>query len=392
MSVTSFLTDVSTEMVVNLLPLFLAQVLGARTVAIGLIEGVAESMASLLKLFSGALSDRLGSRKWPAVLGYAFSTLAKPGFALASTWIGVAAARWADRVGKGVRTAPRDALVADSIDPRDRGLAFGLHRAADTGGAVVGLLVAIAVVVATQRGVASLERSTFQTLVWVSLLPAALAVATLAFGATEVRRSGAAASTRLGLRGLGRPFALFLGISALFELGNFSDAFLVLRAQERGLGVVGILWMLVAFNAVYALVSTPAGALSDRIGRKGMLVSGWLLYGAVNAGFAAAGSAAHVVPLYLAYGVYYGLTAGAARAFVADLVPEALRGTAYGSYHAAMGLVALPASLLAGLLWEGIGAWAGFGPSAPFAFAAGTALLAAGLLAVGLRESPSEAS
>jgi MFS family permease len=385
-SVTSFLTDISSEMVQNLLPLFLANVLGVRTVTIGLIEGVAESTSSLLKVFSGALADRLGVRKSLAVAGYALSAIAKPGFYFATSWGLVAGVRWAERAGKGVRTAPRDALVADSVDAPRRGLAFGFHRAADTGGAVVGLLIAIAAVQLTQRGAVELGRSTFQVLVLLSLVPAFLAVLTLALGATEVAVAPSAARPRIGLRGLGRGFAVFLGISILFDLGNSSDAFLVLRAQERGLGVTDLLWMLLAFNLVYALISAPAGSFSDRFGRKRVIVAGWALYAAVYLGFALADDGRQVVALYLCYGAYYGLVTGTARALVADLVPPRLRGTAYGTYHAALGLIDLPASLIAGLLWQGVGAWEGFGPSAPFFFGGATALAAAVLLALFVRE------
>jgi MFS family permease len=386
LSGTSFFNDISSEMILNLLPLFLANVLGAGTAVIGLIEGVAESTASLLKVYFGNLSDRLGARKPLAVGGYLLSTLAKPVFFFAGSWGVVAGARWGDRVGKGVRTAPRDALVADSVDSSDRGLAFGLHRAADTGGAVIGLLIALAVVVHVQGNSSELSRETFRTLVLVSLVPALLAVLTVAFGVREVRK-GATDAPRIGFRGLGRRFAVFLAIVGLFDLGNFSDAFLVLRAQERGLGVDGVLWTLMGFNLVYALVSTPAGALSDRIGRKRVIAAGWIAYAGIYLGFAVAGSGTHIVVLYLCYGAYYGLTMGTAKAMVADLVPARLRGTAYGSYHTLLGIIDLPASLIAGVLWQGIGAWQGFGPAAPFYFGASTALLAALLLMAFLRDA-----
>jgi MFS family permease len=287
-----------------------------------------------------------------------------------------------------VRTAPRDALVAGSVAPGDRGLAFGMHRAADTGGAVLGLVIAVAVVALTQKGAAQLGRSTFQMLVLISLVPAFLAVLTLALGAVEVRVRSTGAPRRIGFRGLGRRFAVFLGIAALFDLGNFSDAFLVLRAQERGLSVSDVLWMLIAFNLVYALLSTPAGALSDRFGRKRLIVTGWIAYAVIYLGFAAAESGRHIVLLTICYGAYYGLVTGTAKALVADLVPEELQGTAFGTYNAALGLIDLPASVIAGLLWQGIGSWPGFGPSAPFLFGAATALSAALLLAAFVRESP----
>jgi len=379
-SLTSFLTDISSEMVINILPLFLANVLGVRTSVIGLIEGIAEATASLLKVFSGWLSDRLRARKWLAVGGYGLSALSKPFFYVANTWGAIAATRWADRVGKGIRTAPRDALVADSIDPRQRGLAFGFHRASDTAGAVLGLIIALIVVWVAQSTSLQLGRSTFQTVVLVSLVPAFLAVIALAIGTRDVPVKGQRERPVISFRGLGKPFLVFMIIVGLFDLGNSSDAFLVLRAQERGLSVVGILGMLITFNLVYTLVSTPAGSLSDRVGRKRVIVGGWLAYAAIYFGFALAGTGWQVWVLYALYGVYYGLAYGTTRALVADLVPAELRGTAYGTYNAVLGILDFPASVIAGLLWQGVGSWGGFGAPAPFLFGAVMSLGAAVLM------------
>lgn len=381
-SITSFLADVSSDMILNLLPLFLANILGVRTSVIGLIEGVAEATASLLKLVSGWLSDRLGSRKWLAVTGYALSALAKPLFYGAETWTRVAVARWGDRAGKGIRTAPRDALVADSTPASQRGLAFGFHRAADTAGAMVGLIIALVVVWLLQQGSVTLQASTFQSLVLLSLIPGFLAVLVLMLGAREVTVSGQRALPRLSLRALGRPFMIFLLIVGLFDLGNSSDAFLILRAQERGLSVTGILAMLITFNLIYTLVSTPAGALSDRVGRRRLLVAGWLVYAAIYFGFGLAQAGWQIWALYAVYGLYYGLSFGTANAMVADLVMPALRGTAYGTYHATLGLLDIPASAIAGILWQGIGTWPGLGPAAPFLFGALLSLAAALLMAL----------
>jgi MFS family permease len=381
-SLTSFFMDISSEMVLNILPLFMANVLGIRTSLIGFIEGIAEATSSLLKLFSGWLSDRLGTRKWLAVVGYALSAVSKPFFYFADSWGAVAGVRWTDRVGKGVRTAPRDALVADSIAPEQRGLAFGVHRAADTGGAVVGLLIALVAVWLAQRGAAQLGRNAFQIVVLVSLVPAFLAVLSLAVGAQDVRGLATSERPRISFRGLGRRFALFMLIVGLFDLGNSSDAFLVLRAQERGLNVLGVLGMLITFNLIYALVSTPAGALSDRIGRRRVIIGGWLVYACHLPGGGTGPHRLQVWALYALYGLYYGLSYGAAKAMVADLVPEHLRGSAYGTYNAVLGILDFPASLIAGVLWQGVGAWAGFGASAPFLFGAALALLAAVLMAV----------
>lgn len=385
-TLTSFLTDISSEMVFNLLPLFLAGALGVRTNVIGVIEGVADTTASLLKVFSGWWSDRLGSRKWLAVAGYGLSTLSKPFLYLASSWGGVLVVRFADRVGKGIRTAPRDALVAATVDERQRGLAFGLHRAGDTAGAALGLVLALIVVLVAQGNQVRLSRDTFQTVVLLSLIPAALAVLVLAVGAHEVPVKEKRVPVRLSLRGFDRRYRLFLLVIVLFTLGNSADAFLILRANRLGLSVAGVMGLLIVFNGVYALVSEPAGALSDRVGRQRLLLSGWLLYAAVYLGFALVNAAWQVWLLYALYGVYYGLTYGVSKALIADLVPRAQLGTAYGVYDAAVGLMALPASLIAGVLWDGVGGWNGLGASAPFAFGAIMALLATALLPLALRQ------
>ena len=381
-SLTSFFMDISSEMVINILPLFLSNVLGVKTNIIGLIEGIAEATASLLKMISGWLSDRLKTRKWLAVLGYGISALSKPFFYFANTWGAIAAIRWVDRVGKGVRTAPRDALVADSIEEKQRGLAFGFHRAADTMGAVLGLVVAALVVWMTQRSSEMLTVDTFRIIVLLSLLPALLAVLSLVIGAQEVKTEAKYALPKISFKALGKDFLVFLTIVSLFDIGNSSDVFLTLRAQERGVSVLGVLIMLVVFNLVYTLISTPAGILSDRVGRKKMIIGGWLMYALVYLGFGLAQQVWHIYVLYILYGFYYGLAYGTTKAMVADIVPVELRGTAYGAYNGIMGILDFPASLIAGILWEGMGSWTGFGPSAPFLFGAGTAFLAAILMAL----------
>ena len=381
-SLTSFLTDISSDMIINLVPLFLFNVLGVRTGIIGLIEGAAEATASLLKLLSGWFSDQMGSRKWVAVAGYGISALSKPFYYLASTWLLVAAVRWADRVGKGIRTAPRDALIADSVSTDTRGLAFGFQRTADTAGAMLGLAIAFVIVWQLQGNIATLSLSTFQTAVLLSLAPAFLAVLTLAVGAKDVPPPLKKERPKIRLRGLGHSFLTFMIIVAVFDLGNFSDAFLILRAQERGVSVLGVMGILILFNAVYAVVSTPAGSLSDRVGRRRVMIAGWLIYSIVYLGFAMSDQIWQIWAIYIIYGVFYGLTAGTAKAMVADLVPRELRGTAFGTYNGILGLIDLPASLIAGLLWQGIGSWPGLGPSAPFYFGAAMALLATVALAL----------
>jgi MFS family permease len=373
---TSFLTDISSEMIVYLVPLFLANVLGVRTSIIGLIDGVAETTASLLKIYSGALSDKLGKRKWLTVLGYSLSTIAKPFLYIANAWGWVLGVRFFDRVGKGIRTAPRDALVADSIDPSQRGLAFGFHRAGDTLGAFVGLGLAAVIVWLTQSQAEFLKRSTFQIVILASIIPAVLAVIVLALGARDVAKGKPASAPALSLKGFDHRFKYFLFVVVLFTLGNSSDAFIVLRGQERGLNVLQVMLMVMTFNFVYAILAGPLGALSDKIGRRRLILFGWLAYGLVYLGFALSKTGWQVWMLFGLYGIYYAATEGVAKALIADIVPESQRGTAYGLYAAAVGLTALPASLFAGLLWQGLGAWTGFGASAPFFFGAAMSLLA----------------
>lgn len=381
LGITSFLTDISSEMLFTLLPLFLLNVLRVGTPVIGLVEGVAESTATLTQLLSGWLSDRLRRRKALACLGYALSTLAKPVLYFASSWGLVLGVRFFDRLGKGVRTSPRDALLAASTPAEVRGKGFGFHRALDTFGAMAGLGGAAAIVFLLQRGGLELTRPTYQTLVLVSLGPAVLALVVIFFFVREVS-SAPDRGTPFAARPpahFDRQFKLFLGIMVLFTLGNSSDAFLVLRAQNLGLSVFHILLLFVFFNLVYASFSLPAGMLSDRLGRRKLIILGWLVYAASYLGFAFATSFWHVWLLFGLYGLFRGATEGVERAFVADLVGEKFRGTAYGLFHTAVGITILPASLIAGWLWQLIS------PSAPFFFGGILAGLAALLLATFLR-------
>lgn len=380
-TITSFLTDISSEMIVYLIPLFLANVLGARMAFIGLIDGVAETTASLVKIYSGALSDELGKRKWLAVIGYGISTLAKPFLYFTNAWGGVLGVRFADRIGKGVRTAPRDALVAASVEKENRGYAFGLHRAGDTAGAFLGIAIAALIIWLTQTNAALLSANTFRIAVLASIIPAVLAVIVLAVGATDLTGSDASVEKkRLSFKEITPRFKIFLAIMILFTLGNSSDSFIILRAQERGLSVLQTMFMLMTFTAIYASLSSPLGALSDKVGRKKLIVGGWLAYALVYLGFALANAGWQIWMLFGLYGIYYAATEGVAKALVADLVPEAQRGAAYGWFNAAIGITALPASFLAGLFWQGAGAWNGFGASAPFFFGAALSLIASILL------------
>ena len=386
----SFLTDVSSELIFTLLPLFLANVLQTGTVIIGFIEGVAESTASVLKVLSGYVSDKLGNRKGLSFIGYALSTLVKPLMLIANTWGPIMGIRFADRFGKGIRTAPRDALVADSSSEGDRGKAYGFHRAMDTSGAALGLVAAAAVVFLLQREVVNLQIDTYRWLIILGIIPAFMALFFFVFikepprqQACQVAPSGKAgentplAATRSALS---NKFKIFLVIVFLFTLGNSSDAFLILRAQNLGNNVFYIILMLVLFNAVYALFSVPAGILSDKAGRRKVILLGWSVYALVYLGFAVLDQAWMVWLLWGLYGLYYGLAEGVARALVCDLVPEDKRGTAFGMYHGVVGVTLLPASLIAGWLWQSVS------PAAPFYFGAALAVLAVIGLLIFIRE------
>ncbi len=373
----SLLTDISSEMIFTLIPLFLSNVLGAATTVIGFIGGLSESTDAIFRIFSGWLSDRIGKRKPLALLGYGISTLAKPFMYLATTWGTVLAIRFSDRVGKGIRTSPRDALVADSVSAGERGRGFGLHRAMDTFGAFLGLAVAAVIIYLVQGGGLKLGPETYQWLVLVGVVPAVLAVLVLFLFVHEWKRKPSLTVTSqksLGWRGLtsgfDTRFKLFLIIMAVFTLGNSSDFFVILRAQNLEAPLVQVVLMLVLFNVSYAVFSWPAGAFSDKLGRRRVITLGWFIYALAYLGFALASSLWQIWLLFAIYGIYYGIVEGVARAFVADLVPAERRGTAYGLYHGVVGLTLLPASLIAGWLWDAVN------PAAPFYLGAGLAFLA----------------
>lgn len=382
LGIVSLLTDISSEMTWTLLPLFLANDLGVRTAIIGLIEGVSETTAGGTRIFSGWLSDLWGKRKNLTLVGYGLSAISKPFLYIAGTWPVVLGVRFSDRLGKGVRTSPRDALIADSSDGQHRGLSFGFHRAADTLGAVIGLGGAAAVVYFLQGNAIVLVPHVYRRIVLYAMIPGFLAVLVLWLLVRETApsRQPGTAPPRLRFGELDVRFRLFIGIVVIFTLGNSSDAFLVLRAQSVGMSVFHITLALVAFNAVYSIISTPAGALSDRWGRTRVIAAAWLLYGLVYLGLAVARASWNIWALYALYGIYYGMSEGTARALVGDVVREDQRGTAYGIFNAAVAVTALPASIIAGALWQGLGRWPGFGPSAPFFFGAAMSLLALALL------------
>jgi MFS family permease len=369
----SLLTDVSTEMVYPLLPVFLTQTLGASPAILGLIEGIAESVASLLKVFSGYVSDRLGRRKPVAIAGYAASTLGKIFLVVAVAWPTVLAGRFVDRFGKGVRTAPRDALIAESIDATRLGRAYGLHRAMDTLGATLGVAAAI---VLLRSGVVD-----FRAIFLWSLIPASLGVAVL-FLARDVRSHRAGAQLPV-LRWSVLPAQLraYLLVVFLFTLGNSSNQFLLLRAQNLGVATAAVLVLYLVFNATYATVAYPAGRLSDRLGRRRLLVAGYALYGLVYLGFAVSPNPRWLWVLFPMYGLYMGVFEGVEKALVADLAPTRIRATAIGLYATLVGIGLLPASLLAGWMW------ASFGPAVPFYFG-GVLGCAAALAALAVLRTP----
>jgi MFS family permease len=387
----SFFTDVSSEMIYPLLPVFLTSTLGASPQFLGAVEGAAESTAALLKLASGWLSDRMPRRKPLVLLGYTIASVVRPLVALAQTAGQVMAIRLVDRVGRGIRNSPRDALIADSVDPSVRGQAFGFHRAADHAGGVVGPLVAFALLTWWQMPI----RNVF----WLAAIPGALAVLTVIIGVREkargVGRGGrdvpttdqqSSISDRLVHAPTSAPHPLparfwkTLIVVFVFTLGNSTDAFLLLRATELGvpIALAPVLWAVL--HVVKSASSTPGGALSDRLGRAPTLVAGWLLYASVYLGFAIATDAWHAWALFALYGIFFGLTEGTERALVADLVPLERRGTAYGWFYLAIGLGMFPASLIFGAVWTSAGA-----PTA-FIMGASLALVAAiGILFVGVR-------
>lgn len=370
LGVVSLLNDLSSEVAVRTLPLFLANVLGVRTSIIGLIEGIGESTATLLKLVSGHLSDRIGKKKSLVLWGYSLSNLTKPLLYFATSWTVVLLVRFLDRVGKGIRTAPRDALIADVTTPENRGHAFGFNKAMDKTGGFIGVLLAAGLLYLTQRDTVVLTWESYRWLVLLSVLPGLVAVAIVAKWVEERRTAPMKLSSRLLWSEMGGQYWAFIGILTLFTLGNSSDAFLMLRAQTLGLSLVEIFLVVALFNLVISASSAKGGRLSDVFGRRGLIVAGWLVYGVVYLGLAYATTEWHVWVLYAAYGLYYGAFQGASSALIADLVPQHLRGTGYGIFNAALGVTALPASLLAGLLWD----W--YGPPAPFLFGAGLSVLA----------------
>jgi MFS family permease len=361
----SLFMDFSSEMVYPLVPLFLSDVLGANKSVIGLIEGIAESTASLLRVFSGWLSDRMGSRKWLMAAGYGTATLSRPILALAAGWHQVLASRFVDRFGKGVRVAPRDALIAESSEATHIGRAFGLQRAMDTFGAVMGPACAFLLL--------GLLSGSYRAVFWISIVPGLVAVLLVVFLIREKppsrrRETAGAKPARFGWR-----FRFFVVIAAVFALGNSSDVFLILRARQLGISPVLIPLVYLLFNLVYALSAFPAGIVADRFGKKRVILLGFALFAAVYYGFAIAQTSRQIWFLFALYGLFMGLTEGVQKAFLSTIIPQGFKATAYGIYNTVVGIAVFPASLLGGWLWDRVS------PSATFYFGAITAVLSAAL-------------
>lgn len=374
----SFFMDVSSEMIYPLVPLFLANVLGVNKSMIGLIEGIAESTASILKVFSGWFSDRIGRRKNLMIAGYTISTLSRPIIALAGAWQQVLASRFVDRLGKGIRTAPRDAIIAESTETTHLARAFGFHRSLDTMGAAVGPAIALVLL--------QLYNNNYQMVFWLSMIPGAIAVLIIIAFIRDKKRAAVAPAERprLTLKHFDWRVKFFIVIATLFALGNSSDAFLILRAEQVGITTAMIPAVYLVFNLVYSLSSIPAGIAADKYGKKKIILLGFVLFAGLYYGFAAAKSTTTIWVLFSLYGVFMGLTEGVQKAFLASIIPPDYKATAFGVYATAMGVATLPASLIGGLLWDRVS------PAATFYFGAATATLSATLfiiLIVSIRHS-----
>jgi MFS family permease len=372
LSFVSLLNDTSSEIIYPLLPAFLTLTLGASPFAIGLIEGFAESVASLLKLASGYLSDRFGTRKLPVFLGYSLAAITRPFLAFVNSWPQVLVVRMADRFGKGIRGAPRDALLAASVPASERGFAFGFNRAADHAGAVLGPLVAFGLMMWIAASPDSPTAREYQNVFLYASIPVVLGLLVIVLFVREEAPATESVNgnIKFSFSEFDTNFKRFLFIIALFTLSNSTDAFLLLRAQESGiaLALLPLLWMLLHLSKVIS--SLIFGDLSDRLGRKRLIFVGWIVYALVYAGFAFVSSAWQTWTLFIIYGVYFGMTEGVEKALVADMVPEVKRGTAYGFYNLAFGITVLPASLWFGYVWTEFGAHTAFLTSAVVSIAA----------------------
>ena len=378
LSLVSFLNDTSSEIIYPLLPTFLALTLGASPFAIGLIEGFAESIASILKLFSGYLSDRFGNRKFPVFLGYSLAAVVRPLLSFVTSWPQVLVVRMTDRIGKGIRGAPRDALLAATVPEHARGLAFGFNRAADHLGAIVGPVVAFLLLTYLAADPSTPTAREYQQVFLFASIPVVLGLFVIVVFVREKKKSvdePEAPPLKFSLSAFDSNFKRFLVVVALFTLSNSTDAFLLLRAQQTGIApaMLPLLWMVLHFSKFFS--SIVGGDLSDKVGRKTMILTGWVIYAIVYAGFAFADSAWQAWTLFVVYGLYFGLTEGVEKALVADLVDDEKRGTAFGFYNLAYGITVFPASLIFGYVWSKFGAAPAFLMSAVISLLASACLL-----------------
>ncbi len=362
LGLTSFFNDWSSEMIFPILPSFMAEVLGIPRTLIGVIDGVAESVASLLKVFSGYISDKIGRRKALAVAGYSFSTVVKPLLALARGWGMVFLVRVGDRVGKGIRTAPRDALIAASVDKSVRGRSFGFHRAMDTLGALVGTLTTYILM----RYV--LGPNSHRTIFLLSAIPALVGVGCLVFGVREVSAGISGKKIKLSWSAIPKNLKILIAAAFVFGIGNYTFTFFLLRIREMGIPVAVVPLVYLVYNLVYSAVSYPAGVLADRFGKRNIYALGLVMYILTALGMAFANSSGWAWVLLAFYGLHMGFTNATARALVSDLSPAEIRGTSLGIYHTAVGVADLPAGILAGALWDAFSAKVVFSVGAALAF------------------------
>lgn len=376
LGIVSFLTDVSSEMVFPNIPLFLTMVLGAGKEVIGLIEGIADSTASLVEIFSGYFSDKLGKRKQFVLFGYGLSSVLKVGIALSTAWWHVLIMRGLERIGKGIRTAPRDAIIAASAPKEARGKAFGLHRAMDTAGAILGPLLAYVLLSWFGTGEAG-----FRTVFLLAIIPAFLAVAAILLFVREPETQNAKPLEKRpsfweALKRMPPEYKTYLKVSLFFSLSYFSFAFFIVRAADMGISPENVLLLYIFYNVVYALASVPGGALSDRVGRRPVIAGAFALYAVVCFGFAVATEWWHAAILFALYGVFVALDESVNKAYISDMAREDKRAMALGAYNTAIGAAYLPASIIVGVVWAGFGAFTGFTLAAGIAAVSAVAFIA----------------
>lgn len=366
----SFFADISAEMVYPLIPLYLTVFLGATPALVGIIEGIAESLSALLKVFSGHIADRYNKKKPLAFFGYSTGVLYKVMLVFSVSWPGILVARVVDRVGKGIRTAPRDVLICESAPPGQAGKAFGVHKALDMAGSAIGILIAY--ILLSRSG----DIGDFKRIFWISMIPAVLGL--LLFLKIKEKRVPRCATERIPFRAsiakLDRKLKLYLFVVFLFTLGNSSNAFLLLRAKDVGFTNSSVILLYFIYSVSASLLSIPAGKRSDKIGRKRLLIAGYAIFAMVYLGFAFASSKPAVIQLFLLYGVYTAVITGAERAFISEIAPPELKGTMLGLHATIIGIALFPASAIAGVLWVS------FGAPAPFIYGAGLSIVSAVIL------------